>query len=275
MGPSLLDTDHVIGHELVHAFQLDVTSAGAPGLAGAAPTALMLPLWMIEGMSEYLTLGHDDPNTAMWMRDAVRRDEQEELPTIKKLADSYTYFPYRWGQSLWSYITGKWGDESVGRIIKSAGRVGGFEGSIRRVTGMSMNALSKEWHEAMKEAYQPWLEKTDTTDPDSQVLFESNKYNRYNVSPSLSPNGDKIVLLSTKDLFSIDLYLGDARTGKIEKKTDQHGCRSRIRKPPVHKILRQLGRLGQEIRVWGHHQGQTGLDHLRHGAQETHQADRI
>ncbi len=218
MGPSLLDTDHVIGHELVHAFQLDVTSAGAPGLAGAAPTALMLPLWMIEGMSEYLTLGHDDPNTAMWMRDAVRRDEQEELPTIKKLADSYTYFPYRWGQSLWSYITGKWGDESVGRIIKSAGRVGGFEGSIRRVTGMSMDALSKEWHEAMKEAYQPWLEKTDTRDPDSQILFESNKYNRLNVSPSLSPNGDKIVLLSTKDLFSIDLYLADARTGKIEKK---------------------------------------------------------
>ena len=218
MGPSLSDTDHVIGHELVHAFQLDVTAAGASGLAGAAPTALMLPLWMIEGMAEYLTLGHDDSNTAMWMRDAVRRDEQDELPTIKKLADSYTYFPYRWGQSLWSYITGKWGDDSVGRIIKSAGRIGGFEGAVRRVTGMNMDALSKEWHEAMKEAYQPWLEKTDITDPDSHVLFEANKYNRYNVSPSLSPNGDKIVLLSTKDLFSIDLYLADARTGKIEKK---------------------------------------------------------
>jgi len=218
MGPSLSDTDHVIGHELVHAFQLDVTAAGAPGLAGAAPTALMLPLWMIEGMAEYLTLGHDDSNTAMWMRDAVRRGEQDELPTIKKLADSYTYFPYRWGQSLWSYVTGKWGDDSVRRIIKSAGRIGGFEGAIRRVTGMNMDDLSKEWHEAMKKAYQPWIEKTDITDPDSRVLFEATKYNRYNVSPSLSPNGDKVVLLSTKDLFSIDLYLADARTGRIEKK---------------------------------------------------------
>ena len=39
MGPSLADTDHVIGHELVHAFQLDVTAAGATagrGLRGAA-----------------------------------------------------------------------------------------------------------------------------------------------------------------------------------------------------------------------------------------------
>ena len=82
MGPSMSDTDHVIGHELVHAFQLDVTASGAAGLAGAAPTALMLPLWMIEGMAEYLSLGHDDPNTAMWMRDAVLMEEKAELPTI-------------------------------------------------------------------------------------------------------------------------------------------------------------------------------------------------
>jgi Tol biopolymer transport system component len=218
MGPSMSDTDHVIGHELVHAFQLDVTSSGAAGLAGAAPTALMLPLWMIEGMAEYLSLGHDDPNTAMWMRDAVLREEKEELPTIKKLADSYTYFPYRWGQSIWSYITGKWGDDSVGRIIKSAGRIGGFDGAIRRVTGMNMEALSKEWHDAMREAYKPWIEKTDLVDPDSHMLIAGSKYNRYNVSPSLSPNGDKLVLLSTRDLFSIDMYLADARTGKIEKK---------------------------------------------------------
>ena len=81
MGPSLSDTDHVIGHELVHAFQLDVTATGASGLAGAAPTALMLPLWMIEGMSEYLTLGHDDSNTAMWMRDAAVSYTHLTLPT--------------------------------------------------------------------------------------------------------------------------------------------------------------------------------------------------
>ena len=34
-----------------------------------------LPLWLIEGMAEYLSLGRDDPLTAMWLRDAVRRDD--------------------------------------------------------------------------------------------------------------------------------------------------------------------------------------------------------
>src|SRR6516225_11865004 len=66
-GP-LADTDHVIGHELVHAFQFDITTRpnAAPGQSGAN----RLALWFIEGMAEYLSIGPIDPNTAMWLRDA-------------------------------------------------------------------------------------------------------------------------------------------------------------------------------------------------------------
>jgi hypothetical protein len=69
-GP-LAETDHVLGHELVHAFQYDITGQGRGGLP-AIPTAARLPLWFIEGMAEYLSLGPVDPNTAMWLRDAVQ-----------------------------------------------------------------------------------------------------------------------------------------------------------------------------------------------------------
>ena len=70
LGGPLADTDHVIGHELVHAFQFDMTTGpnSAPGQNGAE----RLPLWFIEGMAEYLSLGPVDPNTAMWLRDAAR-----------------------------------------------------------------------------------------------------------------------------------------------------------------------------------------------------------
>jgi hypothetical protein len=91
-GP-LTDTDHVIGHELVHAFQYDL--AAPPGRRPDQYGLERLPLWFVEGMAEYLTLGSVDPNTAMWLRDAVR---QEKLPGIDKLQDS-RYFPYRWGQA--------------------------------------------------------------------------------------------------------------------------------------------------------------------------------
>src|SRR5215211_970856 len=84
-GP-LESTDHVLGHELVHAFQYDITNTNANS---GANSALSLPLCFIEGMAEYLSIGPVDPNTAMWMREAARR---EKLPAIKDLEDP-EYFP--------------------------------------------------------------------------------------------------------------------------------------------------------------------------------------
>src|SRR5204862_65274 len=69
---SLAETDHVPGHELTHAFQYDILGGNAEGL----------PLWFIEGMAEYMSLGARDVQTAMWLRDAALR---EKLPTIRDL----------------------------------------------------------------------------------------------------------------------------------------------------------------------------------------------
>ncbi|MGH7671911.1 MAG: basic secretory protein-like protein, partial [Gemmatimonadales bacterium] len=109
LGASLAETDHVLGHELVHAFQYDITGKGGGG-SEVAPGVTRLPLWFVEGMAEYLSLGAEDPNTAMWMRDAVRRNK---LPSLSDLA-GYEYFPYRYGQAFWAYLGGTYGDDVVG-----------------------------------------------------------------------------------------------------------------------------------------------------------------
>ena len=83
------DTDHVLGHELVHAFQRDFLRRHGQALAN-------LPLWFAEGMAEELSIGGLDPHTRMWLRDAVARDR---LPTIAQLDDP-KWFPYRYGQAL-------------------------------------------------------------------------------------------------------------------------------------------------------------------------------
>jgi Tol biopolymer transport system component len=213
-GASVAESDHVIGHELVHAFQFDITSQHSPGYATATPTALRLPLWFIEGLAEYLSIGPVDSHTAMWMRDATRR---KKLPTIKKMDDPQ-YFPYRYGQSLWAYITGRWGDETVERIMKGVGRVGDFEAVLKRVTGLSVEQLSKEWHKAMEESYNPLVPLTEVSQSSSRILFRGTEKNRLNISPSLSPTGKNIVFLSSRDLYSIDMFLADGKTGKITQK---------------------------------------------------------
>ena len=39
-----------------------------------------------------------------------------------------------------------------------------------------------------------------------------------NLSPALSPDGRRVVFLSERSLFSIDMYLADAATGKVTRK---------------------------------------------------------
>ena len=82
IGGTLRDLDHVLGHELVHAFQYDITGGGGPNTYGAMPGATALPLWFIEGMAEYLSLGSSAPLTAMWMRGAM----EDTLPSYRDLA---------------------------------------------------------------------------------------------------------------------------------------------------------------------------------------------
>jgi Tol biopolymer transport system component len=213
LGASLAESDHVIGHELVHAFQFDITSQDRTRNANAAPVALRLPLWLIEGLAEYLSIGSVDPHTAMWMRDITRRDK---LPTVKKLNNPQRYFPYRYGQSLWAYITGRWGDTAVTKIMKGVSKTGDYETVFKKILGVSLEELSEGWHSSMKNAYSPFNEVTDVTDKSSRLLFKGTKENRLNVSPALSPDGNEIVFLSSRNLFSIDMYLADAKTGQIK-----------------------------------------------------------
>lgn len=214
-GASLAETDHVIGHELVHAFQYDIMAQGHSDQARGNEMGLRIPLWFIEGMAEYLSIGPVDPNTSMWMRDAVRR---KQLPQINKLENSYKYFPYRWGQAVWAYIAGRWGDEVIGKMMKSVGRTGDYEVILEGMLGIKLKQLSADWHKSMQDAYNPILEKTMAPDTFAKALFKGVESNPYNIAPSISPDGKDLVFLSTRDMFSIDLYLADADTGKIRRK---------------------------------------------------------
>jgi len=70
-------TNHVLGHELVHAFQYNMIIHGD---STSLRSFGNLPLWMVEGLAEYMSLGRYDSHTAMWMRDAVLNDD---IPTMK------------------------------------------------------------------------------------------------------------------------------------------------------------------------------------------------
>ena len=209
-GP-LKETDHVIGHELVHAFQYDIANEEKGKGSMGAYSMEQLPLWFIEGMAEYLSLGPVDPNTAMWMREATRK----KIPPIKKLTDP-EYFPYRYGQALLAFIGNKWGNETIGKLLKFAARKGDVDAAIDSVLGMKPDSLSRLWHASLHSLYDSLAHETSQPDQYGPVLIsKKNGSGDLNVSPVLSPDGSKLVFFSERDLFSVDLYLADAKTGKV------------------------------------------------------------
>ena len=206
------ETDHVLGHEFVHSFQYDI----ALGRSDSSRFALqLLPLWLVEGMAEYLSVGRDDAHTAMWMRDAALRDD---LPTIEQMTRSNKYFPYRYGQAYLAYIGGKYGDPAVVNLFKLGGRTG-VDSAFVYTIGITADSLSTEWAAAIKDAYLPLME--DRVHPDSagqMILSKDISGGSLNLSPSVSPDGQYVAYLSERDVFNINLFIADAETGRTIRK---------------------------------------------------------
>lgn len=215
------DNDHVLGHELVHVFQYDIAGRmQGTGMAGLS----RLPLWLIEGMAEYLSLGREDPNTAMWMRDAAIRND---LPTLKQLSTDPRYFPYRYGEALWAYIGGRWGDGVIPVLYRAAVRTG-WEPALKGVLGITGDTLSAQWLQALRAQYLPL--QAGRTIPDSTgvgVLPATEDQGAMDVAPVLSPDGKYLAFYTSRALLSTELYVADVETGKIVKRltspnTDTH-----------------------------------------------------
>ncbi|HVR70947.1 MAG TPA: BamA/TamA family outer membrane protein [Vicinamibacteria bacterium] len=215
MGASLAETDHVLGHELVHAFQFAITGQGKV-TSTSAPGVLTMPLWFVEGMAEYLSVGPIDAHTAMWMRDAARR---EKLPTIRDLAGA-RYFPYRYGQALWAYLAGRFGDEVVRKSLAAVGpRSADAATILAQVVGVDDKTLSKEWHAALRDAVAPHITgRKDASAYGTATVTEKRQGGRLNVAPALSPDGQRLAFLSERDRFSIELFVADAVTGDVTRR---------------------------------------------------------
>jgi hypothetical protein len=215
-GGTLGDLDHVIGHELVHAFQYDITGSGRPNSLGALPAASQLPLWFIEGMAEYLSIGPVAPHTAMWMRGALADTARDTLPSFTQL-ENPRFFPYRYGHAFLAWIAGHWGDQVIGQLLRGAGRRRDVAVALAKVLNVNPDTLVSRWHAETHAAYDPLKSTAAPPETFGPRLIEARGDGRYNVSPSLSPDGNEVMFLSDRGLFSIDLFLADARTGKVKR----------------------------------------------------------
>jgi Tol biopolymer transport system component len=203
--PTLAETDRILGHELTHAFQFDIARRYRGGLSW--------PLWAVEGLAQYLSLGSADVETAAWLRDAVVHDL---LPSNQQQA-ARKFSPYRYGHAFWAYIAGRFGDRIVPEILKGKSTAT-LPKRIKLATGVELDDLYAEWKRAAHERYHVGPDATPKTKAADGARLAATSTARLYLGPSLSPDGRRAVFFSERDRVSLDLFLADTSTGNVSRK---------------------------------------------------------
>src|SRR5688500_12453151 len=212
--------EHVLAHEMAHAFQYDIFARGKAGAGLQNLAQNYPPLWFAEGMAEYLSLGPSTSFTNAWLRDAALNGK---LPTVKQMTEQPDrFFPYRFGHAFWTYVGQRWGDEVIGQIMNALPSVG-IERAFKRELGVALDDLGDEWREAMQTTHLPQIAQLERPRKFAQPLLTARRSGgEIFLAPSLSPDGKLIAFLSNGSFARgevfIDLWLANAETGKRIKR---------------------------------------------------------
>lgn len=205
---SYRDFNHVLVHELVHAFQFDIMLNPDKEMS---KSRLNPALWFVEGMAEYLSIGMDN-TTRMWVRDGLDNDN---LLTIDKLNSTFDIRVYRLGESLWYYIGETYGKKKIGDILKTAVKLGNLENTFKAQLGMDSKQLTEAWHKSMHDlVYQDDVKLQEPSEIAQQVTQQSGLFHRMNIVPSISPDGNDIAFVSNKNLKDDIFLISQADDGK-------------------------------------------------------------
>ncbi len=227
---SYAELNHVLVHELVHAFQFDLLERNIRGMIGMN----QFPLWMMEGMAEWVSSGMD-PVTTMWVTDAVKRDK---LLSVEKMASVQDIRVYRMGQALFEVIAQRFGTDRIRRMLNrpdlprrmmddslppitptpppavtttaSRDPLMATTDSLTFAPGsVAVASLDQHWH-----AWADSIAKTlgaDLVDPDSTAerLTEGRRYgSSFHLAPTFSPDGQRVLYYSSRG-FTNELFVAE------------------------------------------------------------------
>ena len=211
---SVPDFRHVVTHELVHVFMLDILYGGiGPEHAMRSLGQMQMPpLWFIEGMAEYLSTGWDS-EAEQFLQDSVAGDYFYDL-------DSYFggFMVYKEGQAAIRYLVDNFGEGVLAELIRGTRRERTFEKSLEKRLGMDLKELSRQFRREARAT--AWKNMEGREDP-SQLAFPLREHEKerkvFFRNPVLSPVGDRVAYFSDHK-GEVNLYLADITDGKEIRK---------------------------------------------------------
>jgi hypothetical protein len=201
----------LIVHELTHQFQFDII-----------PTGLIrrnMPLWTMEGMSDYMT-GYWRPLDMMTVRDAAVSDI---VPKMSEMQDyggfSNPRLIYNLGHAAFEFIESKWGKEGVRAYVFALRRsvIGGSDDAYQEAFQIGPEEWDQQFDRYLKERFKPFRDKERPADYGRDLAPDPRKGSFSNVlSIEASPSGDLIAGMTGNGRDrEYDIVLISAKDGSV------------------------------------------------------------
>ncbi|MBN1128161.1 MAG: PD40 domain-containing protein, partial [Chitinispirillaceae bacterium] len=209
------DFNHVIHHEMVHAFQFGILydQMGSSLLTGSM---LQIPLWFMEGLAEYLSSGWNIEADMFLMDQVINAN----VPTPGPMLDGY--MAYKGGQSFLLFLASTRGDSLFTRFLREFKVSKSVDKSIKSIYRKDLDDLGKEWLQELKRLYWPEIGRRQRPEKSAAALTRHIETRNYlNLRPRISPDGKLVAFFSDRSDYT-RIIITD-RTGKIIRQISQNG----------------------------------------------------
>ncbi len=200
----------LITHELTHIFEFDII-----------PRSLLrrgLPLWVDEGLSEYMT-GYWQPFDLMAVRDAAIADIVPSMSDFQGVQFADGRLPYNLGHAAFEFIESRWGKEGLRQFLFALRKavIGGGESAYEEAFKLKPEEFDEQFEKYLKDRFKPFRDKERPVDYGRDLAPKRGK-TQYTVVVSIepSPSGDLMAVAAGngKDQ-ELDIVLMSTKDGKV------------------------------------------------------------
>ncbi len=189
---------HVLSHEIAHAFQFDVF---------IGPRYDLYPLWLMEGLCEYLTLGWD-ASAEVFVRDLALHGKLPSIADLEAGRVRSGYAFYKMGQAVFVFIEERFGRERVEFFVKEIAALRDPRTAYHSAFDMTPEEFDLAFVDYWYDRYAPAraaLQQNDARmrpvslrfDPDGPLSDRIG----FHLHPALSPDGKSIAYISATGIF--------------------------------------------------------------------------
>lgn len=189
---------HVLSHEIAHAFEFDVF---------IGPRYDLYPLWLMEGLCEYLTLGWD-ASAESFVRDLALHGKLPSIADLEAGRVRSGYAFYKLGQAVFVFIEARFGAERVAFFVNELAALRDSRAAYRSAFDMTPEEFDLAFVNFLYDRYAP--AQAALRQRDARLRAVSLRFDAdgplsdrigFHLHPALSPDGKRIAYISAAGIF--------------------------------------------------------------------------